>query len=256
VLGNAARAVRGRAPRRHRWVVGLGSAAGLVLAAGIAWHVGQDALRQQSAPLAEKPAFVPVQPISEDARKRHAATTDAAPAADALAPGAAPAAQAVRSDEKPKSRAAARKPAAEAVPDKEQSRAPLAPAASAPAPPPPPPSALAPAAPTPMSTPFPAGAADQANGAGAGAAGATRNAAKQEADAATAAEPAMRGAAPAPSGSAELRRDTQLAPEDWLAHIRQLLQQGRRQQAVESLRLFRRMHPDWAISDEWRRLSD
>ena len=36
-LGEAARAVRsGRRPRRERWIVGVGSAAGLVLAAGIA----------------------------------------------------------------------------------------------------------------------------------------------------------------------------------------------------------------------------
>ncbi|MGN6518575.1 MAG: hypothetical protein ACTHK2_04025, partial [Dokdonella sp.] len=36
VLGEAARAVRGHTPRRQRWLVGVGSAAGVVLAAGIA----------------------------------------------------------------------------------------------------------------------------------------------------------------------------------------------------------------------------
>jgi hypothetical protein len=60
----------------------------------------------------------------------------------------------------------------------------------------------------------------------------------------------------APTTSVELRRDMQLAPEDWLAHIEQLLHQGRRQQALESLQLFRRMHPDWKISRELRALGD
>ena len=36
VLGEAARAVHGHVPRRQRWLVGLGSAAGIVLAAGVA----------------------------------------------------------------------------------------------------------------------------------------------------------------------------------------------------------------------------
>ncbi len=43
VLGEAARAVHsGKPPRRQRWIVGVGSAAGLVLAAGIAWRIGHD----------------------------------------------------------------------------------------------------------------------------------------------------------------------------------------------------------------------
>ncbi len=48
VLGQAARAVRGTTPRRHRWLVGFGSAAGVVLAAGVAWQIGQEVLYQQS----------------------------------------------------------------------------------------------------------------------------------------------------------------------------------------------------------------
>lgn len=66
----------------------------------------------------------------------------------------------------------------------------------------------------------------------------------------------LRSSAPSPSSSAELRRDTQLAPEAWLAHIRQLLHQGRRQQASESLQLFRRAHPDWVLPQELRELAD
>lgn len=65
----------------------------------------------------------------------------------------------------------------------------------------------------------------------------------------------MRGSgAPAPSSSVELRRDMQLAPDAWLAHIHQLLRQGRRQQAIESLRLFRNAHPQYPLSAELQAL--
>ena len=50
VLGEAARAIRSeRQPRAQRWLVGFGSAAGIVLAAGIAWQVGQQMQRQDAA---------------------------------------------------------------------------------------------------------------------------------------------------------------------------------------------------------------
>ena len=61
-------------------------------------------------------------------------------------------------------------------------------------------------------------------------------------------------AAPAPSSSVELRRDRQLAPEAWLGQVRDLLRQGRRQQAQESLRLFHRTHPRHPVPDDLRRL--
>ena len=48
----------------------------------------------------------------------------------------------------------------------------------------------------------------------------------------------------------------QLAPEAWLAHIRELMRQGRSQQATESLRLFRRTHPERPIPDDLRPLLD
>ena len=63
-------------------------------------------------------------------------------------------------------------------------------------------------------------------------------------------------AAPAPSSSLELRRDMQLDADTWLAHIEQLLHQGRRQQAIESLRLFRNAHPHHALPGELRALLD
>jgi hypothetical protein len=48
----------------------------------------------------------------------------------------------------------------------------------------------------------------------------------------------------------------QLDPETWLAHIEQLLRQGRRQQAIESLRLFRNAHPRHVLPHELRALLD
>jgi hypothetical protein len=68
----------------------------------------------------------------------------------------------------------------------------------------------------------------------------------------------LRRAAPSspPSSSVELQRDMQLAPDDWLSHIRELMQQDRRQQAVESLRLFVRAHPDLEVPADLQPLLD
>ena len=73
VLSEAARAVHsGKPPRRQRWIVGVGSAAGLVLAAGIAWRIGHEPIgpNQAVAPTAA-PRVVPVEPISEPSRAKH-----------------------------------------------------------------------------------------------------------------------------------------------------------------------------------------
>ena len=59
-----------------------------------------------------------------------------------------------------------------------------------------------------------------------------------------------------PSGSVELRRDMQLPPREWLSHIRELEQQGRHQQAIESLRLFIRAHPDRKVPADLQLLLD
>ena len=242
VLGEAARAVRGRAPRRHRWLVGLGSAAGIVLAAGIAWRVGQEAAMQPSAITAPAPAaveVVPVQPISGQARR----PAEPAPAtenfADDSATAPAPAG------------AAKREAAADAAKQKAAPRKTIA------APPAPPAPVVEQAPPAPA--PFPqapeatgageadASARDEAAGALAGKAAAT-----QERESAP--ERLRARAAPAPSASVELRRDQQLAPDAWLAQVRDLLRQGRRQQAAESLRLFHRTHPRHVVPEDLRRL--
>jgi hypothetical protein len=220
VLGEAARAVHGRTPPGQRWIVGLGSAAGLVLAAGIAWHVGHEAL-QPPAQDAHRSGLqvVPVEPISDSRLRRERepageARNDLAPPAPAVPP---PAAKAAR---KPAPRPAPAPPAAfpESAP-RAQSAQPAAPEGAAAG-------ALHPADRSPPAS----DALDQAM------------------------SPRLQSTAP--SGSVELRRDMQLAPADWLAHVRQLLREDRRQQASDSLRLFRRVHPDQRVPEDLRGLTD
>lgn len=248
VLGEAARAVRGRAPRRHRWLVGIGSAAGIVLAAGIAWRVGQEAAMQPSAIPVPAPAavdVVPVQPISERAARQ----AEPAPApgrfADDAATMSAPAGEARRE--------AAADAAKRTKP--EPPRTPVAPA-TAPAPPPSPPPAVEQASRAPSAFPQPQEEAAVADSSGPpavqGGAAAAKTAAASERESAP--QSLRARAAPAPSSSVELRRDRQLAPEAWLGQVRDLLRQGRRQQAQESLRLFHRMHPRHPVPDDLRRL--
>ncbi|GAA0709189.1 hypothetical protein [Dokdonella soli] len=242
VLGEAARAVHGRPPRRQRWLLGLGSAAGVVLAAGIAWHMGQDALREQTQYGGHAvPNVVPVEPITEAAPRRREHANEAQ-----NAPPPASVQQPV-----PAQIAVPAKPASSARKSTAKSPTPL-PAAA--------PAATEPASSPVVPAPFPAAAEPRSDAATRStpapqAAGASKTRAADELDQAMPAAPRA-GAAPSPSGSVELRRDMQLAPEDWLAHIRQLLHQGRRQQATESLRLFRLAHPDWQLPDELRPLLD
>lgn len=244
VLGEAARAVRGRAPRRHRWLVGIGSAAGIVLAAGIAWRVGQEASMQPSAVTAPAPAaveIVPVQPISEKTRPPSDAVVaeDSAAAAPQAPVGGAAAgarAQAARQAAKPAVQARRAPPAAATAPEPE----------------------AAPPAPVPFPPAPPAPAVDEAPRASAPArdesAGAVADKAMSTAEQEVAPRRLRARAAPAPSASVELRRDQQLAPAAWLSNVRELLRQGRRQQAAESLRLFHRTHPRHAIPEDLRSL--
>lgn len=248
VLGEAARAVHGYTPRRQRWLFGLGSAAGVVLAAGLAWHVGQDALQRESqlpAPATSAPAspranYVPVAPISEPARQRaheEAASTQDAAGAAAVAPAAKPA--------PPQQKAVAKSKAAAPV-----AQPPPAPAAS-----PPPPASVATPATAPQAFPANEAERDQLDTA-ATRTGGTVGAAAKDTGADKLELQRRANAAPAPSSSVELRRDMQLDADTWLAHIEQLLRQGRRQQAIESLRLFRNAHPRHALPDELRALLD
>lgn len=248
VLGEATRAVHGSRPRGPRWLVGFGSAAGLVLAAGIAWHVGHEGLRESTtAPRNDNPAWVPVTPLDESAvhRAHHApaaAETEASPATVPVeaAPAAAPPAAPTPPLRKPASPAPAR--------DAMKAREPVA----SPPPPAPPVAAPAPAA-SDTSAPSPTGGAAQSmqSKTESAATDAERAASKEAAPS----QRARRGW-PSSWSSVELRRDTQLAPDAWLAHIRQLLREGRRQQAIESLQLFRRAHPDRVLPQELQDLAD
>jgi hypothetical protein len=252
VLSEAARAVHsGKPPRRQRWLVGVGSAAGLVLAAGIAWRIGHDPMNANNA-AGPASQVVPVQPISESASaKREApaqsadapAEADAAAASESRLQGAADN-RAAKDELKTVERKAkaARQPAS-AAPMK-------APETPKPAPPP--------SVASPRAEPFPAAPEQR------------ERAQEFEKSSAGKSEPteaggaAVQQTAPASarglssptqlSGSVELRRDMELAPQDWLAHVRLLLRQGRPQQASESLRLFQRAHPDWTIPDDLRPL--
>lgn len=214
VIAAAARAVRGRAPRRQRWLVGVGSAAGLVLAAGIAWQVGQDALRQQRIlEPARAQRVVPVQPITEPVPHKNER---------AMQPHAAPATSARQT--------------ARTVP-------PPAPAAASP-------------------TPFPAQSIQReettVRPAQSSEPAPTAKSARADAppNPAAAVERVQTAAPAAPSDHIERHRDAQPAPPDWLAHIRQLLRNGHRQQALESLRQFRRAHPEQALPDDLRALDN
>jgi hypothetical protein len=256
VLGEAARAVHsGKPPRRQRWLVGVGSAAGLVLAAGIAWRIGHDAMTEGAAPAAA-PIVVPVQPIDESAHAKREQSAPEAATSDALS-SPAPAAQ----------NAGASKAVERDAVKQDERKVRASRNAVVPAP--------KPAAASPPPEPFPAetrqreeapskdleksGAFDKSeHAAGAGVAGAAaRNVAPAQDKKAAAPERARMPASPTvPSGSIELRRDMQLPAGEWLAHIRELEQQGRRQQAIESLRLFIRAHPDRKVPVDLQSLLD
>ena len=245
VLNEAARAVHsGKPPRRQRWIVAVGSAAGLVLAAGLAWRIGHEPMSStnDTAAPAAAPRVVPVQPIDESARaKREAPAREEAPPPAAAPPSVeqrAAGAVSKRNDQ-PK---ASQKQRAEPRP--------APPPAEAEAPPPP--------ASAPPPQPFSANEQDageakdaaKMEGLSAGSSGAPSTLTTQSADRAR-----LRRASPTlPSSSVELQGDMRLAPRDWLAHLRELMQQGRRQQATESLRLFVRTHPDERVPQDLREL--
>jgi hypothetical protein len=250
VLGEAARAVHsGKPPRRQRWIVGVGSAAGLVLAAGIAWRIGHDAMSPGEMPATESRRVVPVEPIDEAAHAKREELAQPKSEADAASAPASNAAGAVnpRQDTAPQ-KEVVRKSRASAKPSTPPAMAEPPTPAPAPA-----------AAPPPQAFP---GAAEQRERAqddfeksgkdklGVSETGAAAADKRAPAAARGAASPTV------PSSSIELQRDMQLAPHDWLAHIRQLMQQGRTQQATESLRLFVRAHPDARVPDDLRPLLD
>jgi hypothetical protein len=257
VLGEAARAVHsGKPPRRQRWLVGVGSAAGLVLAAGIAWRIGHDAMNEGAALPAAAPTVVPVQPIDESAHaKREQSAQPEATTSDALS-SPAPAAQnaaAPKAAERDAARQDERKLRASAKPVS----APPKPAAAPPPQPFPAETRQRDAAPSKdleKSDAF--SEAEPATGAGVAGASAGMAAPATQKKALVPERARMPASPTVPSGSIELRRDMQLSPREWLAHIRELEQQGRHQQAIESLRLFIRAHPDRKVPTDLQPLLD
>ncbi len=258
VIANAARAVRGnRAAPAQRWVLGLGSAAGIVLAAGIAWQVGKqiDSQEAQKVPDRSHRSVIPVEPISESTH---------------LQKSVSPEAGAMMTD---------KEMPAEAVQAKQESMPPARRKAASPPPPPaaaPPPIDTAPpileqraAEPEPApamsasdeAQAFPEKKDNPSSEDASSALGALRSERQDQAagNAAPMSAPkaaAEQSRAPSPNSSVKLRQNMHLAPQDWLAEIVRLKNAGRRQEAIENLRLFRRMHPDWQLSDELRQLSE
>jgi hypothetical protein len=250
VLGEAARAVRsGKPPRHQRWIIGAGSAAGIVLAAGIAWRIGHEPMTTEAG--ADHVRIVPVQPITESPRVRQ----DEELSREAPAP-AANAAPQPSGRVGPPADARAPKPARKSAARAETARpatsqaSKLATAAPEPAPPP-----AAAASPQPFPESRDADAQAQSPNAAAGSANATS--AAKSATGTTSSE-RLRRVAPStpPSRSVELQRDAQLSPDDWLSHVRELVRQGRRRQAIESLRLFVQAHPDRRVPSDLQPLLD
>jgi hypothetical protein len=257
VIANAARAVHGgRAPRAQRWLLGFGSAAGIVLAAGIAWQVGRQIDSQEAQPRQNQSSrtVIPVVPINEPARVR---SSEPAQADVAILEKEAPQAA---MESKQEIVAPARRKAASPPP---------APAVAPAAPPPPPVEASMPeleAAPVPSmndeAEPFPAAkdsALEQPSATAAGALKQDESVQRAAGNASSMRAPkpvAEQSRAPSPSSSVKLRQNMHLPAQEWLAEIMRLKREGRRQEAIDNLRLFRRMHPDWELSAELRQLAE
>ena len=204
-----------RTPTRTRWLPALSGAAIVALAAGIAFQLGPRLWQRPASRPEIEPTVAPSSPP--------AAPQPDATATGALQESAAPAAIAPRDVSTPpaemrKVENAASRPAPRAFPAPVQ-------ALQEPAPPPPP-------------------VADEAKSA----MPAAPMRAKQ-ADAESAGAPAATLAAPAAQD-----RNATLYPEHWLANIRQMLRDGRREEALRSLADFRKRYPDYRLPDDLRDL--
>lgn len=245
VLGEAARAIRSnRAPRAQRWLMGFGTAAGIVLAAGIAWQVGKQVDRQDTTVegAAAPREVISVSPISLPAEPSKESADTSALREEAPAAAAAP----MKQDVAAKKARAATRPVA-------------SPPMAAPAPPPPPPASVskmeaAPiesgaAAPQPAAAePFPAARTSAAESADARDA-LGRLEMQAEPERAREQQAVAPAGASAPSASMRLHRNMRLEPDAWLGEIIRLEEQGHHQEAIENLRLFRRKYPDWKIPE-------
>jgi hypothetical protein len=207
-----------RTPARTRWLPALSAAAIVAFAAGIAVQLGPRLWqRPESRPEAEPTVAPPTPPP--------AAPQQGATATDALQESGAPAAMAPRDvpalpAEMKKVENAASQPAPHAFP---------APARTMQETAPPPPAAEAkPAMPAAaMAAPVRA----------------------KQADTESAGAPAAALAAPAAQD-----RNASLYPEHWLANIRRMLHDNRREEALRSLAEFRKRYPDYRLPNDLRDL--
>lgn len=242
VLGEAARAVHGRAPRRQRWLVGWSSAAGIVFAAGIAWHIGHDALRNPTpagtnldARVQSGATYVPVGSV-------HAPQVAPAPVAAEVEAGSASRAAAEKARVQPAPApapvAAPRAFPADAMRPRAAAKSLAAPAASAV------PAASTAAAAPQLESAAPAAAPAAGSMAVTSGSGAAAGSGAANLEAITATGDKRSAPATDLKRSAELRNDLRLSLGDWIRRVRWLLAQGRHEQAVESLQLLRRTHPE------------
>ncbi|HOV56888.1 MAG TPA: hypothetical protein PLN91_03335 [Rhodanobacteraceae bacterium] len=279
--------------RLHPWWLALGSAAGLVLAAGVAWQLRstieqnsrESALRGVVAPAAE--GRIEVQARDEPAhRADHAVpaapTPAAAPAAAAAnvepqasaAPAGATAQGAVPAERTESAPAPARATRSRREEQPGVTEYTLPSGAAGPAPRPFPAAPAPEAAATPAVAPpaeeglskaqaarLPADAAEDAVERKARlASGARPPDAAGEAEAAATSDKASGSATPAPplvapNRSAVLQQNLRLPPATWVGLMQQLLREGRRAEARDNLALFQRKYPAYRLPPELAALS-
>lgn len=284
VLAEASRAVHGR-PRGTRWLLGAGTAAGVLLAAGIAWRVNVDLSQQREAATVSAPPASTTAPATSAAEVISVQAHGAASGRAALTPlqskgfdgddnvvatgsriaaeseqratvpveskkselqKSTPAANSTMAAQRPAAEVRARRaPMADAPNPRTESAMPADSFPANAAPPPPPPPQAAPVA-----TMEPAPAAD-----------AFMAAPKAAASRASAVAPAAVDHSAQPSAlSMEVEQAKQSLPvatssgDAAIAQIRALLKAGRRDAALAILRDLRREQPTVAIPDDLRDL--
>lgn len=220
----AQRAVAGKAPvpiaTRRLWLPAFAAASVVIVAAGVVMRLGPQHSQRPVPAESTVPVTAPA-PAAESPPPMPA-TRESAPAPMAALPRPAPPA-----------------PAAKTLPrrvDKAENTS-VRPA----------PQAFPSATPT-MRVAAPASSAMQAKPEVSVPAAAGSMRAKQ-ADAESAGAPAASLAAPV-----EEDRNATLYPEHWLANIRQMLRENRREEALRSLEKFRKRYPDYRLPDDLRDL--
>lgn len=271
ILGEASRAVHGR-PHGPRWLVGFGAAAGVLLAAGIAWQAHDDVSIRKPvgaaapATISESATQRPVTPYVVPVEAREAATAatrkppferkgfdgDATPAVSASGSRIATPAD---TRERAPLRPSAKLPATSAVPLSVEPTA-----QATPLPPAPPPAPPAPAA-KPVVEAIDEMAASNATDSAVIAPIVAEQPAGSAQRSEAKAERRMAGAEAAPQPDATAAADATTAREHSpvdpttdgaIAHIRALIKAGRRDQARDALTTLRQRLPDLVFPADLR----